>query len=139
MGIGYAATAEPAVTFFVTEDRLGLAAQLVRPDGTDQARVERLPGEPDQWFAPGMNEFLVIRNFPLAPTFAQLATALQEGKGAACGLQPIQRVDSYWDSTHARSYCLYRAGSSKVLHDAFLWLGLPAASIHAVRPLPRDA
>jgi hypothetical protein len=103
-------------------------------DGPDhRAPVEHLPGEPDQWFTEGMHEYLVIRDFPSSTTFAQFSSALNEGQGAACGLQPIQRVVSYWDGARTRGYCLYRAGSADVLRDAFTWLGLPPAVIHSVQ------
>ncbi len=101
--------------------------------GEEPVEVLHLPGEPDQWHDPTMGEFLVVREFPAGETFEQFAAALEDGQGAACGLQPIQRVDSYFDPERARSYCLYRAANEAILRDAFLWLGLPKAQIRPVQ------
>jgi hypothetical protein len=102
------------------------------PDTEASADVIELGGEPNEWFTTGSNEYLVIRDFPAGTTFKAFAAAVQEGQGAACGLQPVQRVVSYWDEAAARSYCIYRAASGDILRDAFTWLGLPGASIYGI-------
>ncbi len=129
--------AEPATGVVIVRiDDDGGRLQLIVGDD-DPVEVLHLPGEPTQWRDATVREFLVLREFAAGVTFPEFASALEDGQGAACGLQPIQRVDSYFDPSNGRSYCLYRAASEQILRDAFLWLGLPKADIRGVRSAER--